>query len=51
MATNSFREDEQLQHTDRKKVVLRMMKYLKPHIREISTGMISRMCGFKYFFV
>lgn len=41
MATNSFREDEQLQHTDRKKVVLRMMKYLKPHIREIIPVLIS----------
>lgn len=38
---NSFREDENLQHTDMKKVFLRMMGYLKPHIGEIIPVLIS----------
>ncbi len=41
MAANSFREDENLQHTDMKKVYVRMMGYLKPHIREIIPVLIS----------
>lgn len=38
---NSFREDENLQHTDMKKVFLRMMGYLKPHIGEIIPVLLS----------
>lgn len=38
---NSFREDENLQHTDMKKVFVRMMGYLKPHIGEIIPVLIS----------
>ncbi len=38
---NSFREDESLQHTDMKKVFVRMMGYLKPHIGEIIPVLIS----------
>ncbi len=38
---NSFREDENVQHTDMKKVFARMMGYLKPHIVEIIPVLIS----------
>ncbi len=38
---NSFREDENVQHTDMKKVFARMMGYLKPHIGEIIPVLIS----------
>ena len=38
---NSFREDENLQHTDTKKVFVRMMGYLKPHIGEIIPVLLS----------
>ncbi len=31
MAANSFREDEKMNHTDRKKIIRRMIKYLLPH--------------------
>ncbi|MBR4668843.1 MAG: ABC transporter ATP-binding protein [Butyrivibrio sp.] len=41
MAANSFREDENMQHTDKKKVFIRMMGYLKPHIGEIVFVLIS----------
>ncbi|WP_026652951.1 ABC transporter ATP-binding protein [Butyrivibrio proteoclasticus] len=41
MATNSFREDETLKHTDRKKIFVRLIRYLKPHIYEIIPVLIS----------
>ena len=41
MAANSFREDENMQHTDMKKVFIRMLGYLKPHIGEIIPVLIS----------
>ena len=41
MATNSFREDETLQYTDKKKIFLRIIRYLRPHIREIIPVLIS----------
>ena len=41
MATNSFREDETLKYTDKKKIFLRIINYLKPHIKEIIPVLIS----------
>ena len=41
MAANSFREDENMQHTDMKKVFVRMLGYLKPHIGEIIPVLLS----------
>ncbi|MBE5891118.1 MAG: ABC transporter ATP-binding protein [Lachnospiraceae bacterium] len=41
MAANSFREDETLQNTDKKKIVGRMLSYLRPHIAEIIPVLIS----------
>jgi ATP-binding cassette subfamily B protein len=41
MAANSFREDETIKNTDMKKVFVRMMGYLKTHIKEIIPVLIS----------
>ncbi|MBQ6589297.1 MAG: ABC transporter ATP-binding protein [Butyrivibrio sp.] len=41
MAANSFREDEHLSNTDRKKIFVRMIRYLRPHIFEIIPVLIS----------
>ena len=41
MAANSFREDEQMSNTDRKKIFVRMIRYLRPHIAEIIPVFIS----------
>ena len=41
MATNSFREDETLQNTDKKKIFIRIIRYLRPHILEIIPVLIS----------
>ncbi|WP_029231419.1 ABC transporter ATP-binding protein [Butyrivibrio sp. VCB2006] len=41
MAANSFREDEQMSNTDRKKIFVRMIRYLRPHIKEIIPVFIS----------
>ena len=36
MAANSFREDEKMLNTDRKKIFVRIIRYLRPHIMEIT---------------
>ncbi len=41
MAANSFREDEQMNNTDRKKIFLRIIRYLRPHMPEIIPVLIS----------
>ncbi len=41
MAANSFREDEQLQNTDRKKIMKRLLGYLLPHAKGIVVVLIS----------
>nr|WP_297703474.1 ABC transporter ATP-binding protein [uncultured Butyrivibrio sp.] len=41
MAANSFREDEKMSNTDRRKIFLRLVRYLKPHIPEIVPVLIS----------
>ncbi len=41
MSANSFREDENIKHTDMKKVFVRMLGYLKPHIGEIIPVLFS----------
>ena len=41
MAANSFREDEKMSNTDRRKIFLRLVRYLKPHIPEIIPVLIS----------
>lgn len=41
MAANSFREDEQLSNTDRKKIFVRIIRYLRPHVIEIIPVLIS----------
>ncbi len=41
MAANSFREDEQMNNTDRRKIFLRIIRYLRPHIPEIIPVLIS----------
>jgi ATP-binding cassette subfamily B protein len=41
MAANSFREDEKMSNTDRRKIFLRLVRYLKPHISEIIPVLIS----------
>ena len=41
MAANSFREDEHMSNTDRKKIFVRMIRYLRPHIFEIIPVLIS----------
>ncbi len=41
MAANSFREDEQMTNTDRRKIFLRIIRYLHPHIPEIIPVLIS----------
>ncbi len=41
MAANSFREDEKMSNTDRRKIFLRLVRYLKPHIGEIIPVLIS----------
>lgn len=45
MAANSFREDENMRHTDYKKVISRMLGYLKPHMKEIIPVLISLLIG------
>jgi ATP-binding cassette subfamily B protein len=44
MAANSFREDENIKHTDMKKVFVRMLGYLKPHLLEIIPVLVSLFC-------
>ncbi|SFC84809.1 ABC transporter ATP-binding protein [Butyrivibrio sp. YAB3001] len=41
MAANSFREDEKINNTDLKKIFIRLIRYLKPHIFEIIPVFIS----------
>ena len=41
MAVNSFREDEQMKSTDKKKIVLRLLSYLKKHIAGIIIVLIA----------
>ena len=41
MAANSFREDEKINNTDLKKIFIRLIRYLKPHIFEIIPVLIS----------
>ncbi len=41
MAANSFREDEQMSNTDRRKIFVRIIRYLRPHMPEIVPVLIS----------
>ena len=41
MATNSFREDETMRNTDKKKIFVRIIRYLRPHMLEIVPVLIS----------
>lgn len=41
MAVNSFREDEQMKATDKKKIILRLLSYLKKHIWGIIVVLVA----------
>ena len=41
MAANSFREDEKMLNTDRKKIFVRIIRYLRPHMMEIIPVFVS----------
>lgn len=43
MAANSFREDEHINNSDKKKIFVRIIRYLRPHIKEIIPVIISLM--------
>ena len=41
MAVNSFREDEQLQATDAKRIAVRLLRYLKKYIKQVIVVLIA----------
>ena len=41
MAANSFREDEHIKNSDKKQIFVRIIRYLRPHIKEIIPVIIS----------
>jgi len=41
MAANSFREDEQMNHTNRRKIVARLMRYLIPYTGQILVVLLT----------
>lgn len=41
MAANSFREDEHIKNSDRKLIFARIIRYLRPHIKEIIPVILS----------
>lgn len=41
MAVNSFREDEQLQATDAKRIAVRLLRYLKKYIKQVTVVLIA----------
>ena len=41
MAVNSFREDEKLESTDKKKIILRLFRYLKEYTGQIIVVLLA----------